>query len=148
MFLNRNPKITRSQVRSPCRLVWFLLTLGHWGRLRGISKGRVMVQCKIVGWCASKNFPMELLVRVLVGSSRLVWEKNVSQLLFLQEQCVQRAHLSLFGIIITLILFILLLRARVLSRYPKVKSPWFETRCGKIILFSDFPVVGVVRAKV
>ena len=47
-----------------------------------------------------------------------------------------------------MIVLILLLRARVLSHNPKVQSPWFDARCVKIILFSDFPIVGAVRAKV
>ena len=42
--------------------------------------------------------------------------------------------------IIIMILLIPLLRARFLSRNPKVEGPRFETRFGKIILFSDFPV--------
>ena len=53
-----------------------------------------------------------------------------------------------FKIVIIMTLLISLLRARFLSRNPKVKSLLFETRLGKIILFSVFPVLGVVRAKV
>ena len=52
-----------------------------------------------------------------------------------------------FRIVIIMILVILLLRARVLSHNPKVKSLQFETRCGKNLV-GDFPILEVIRAKV
>ena len=109
---------------------------------------------EFVSWLPQKLF--QSLVREPLSYSGLLWEKTVSQLLFFEEQCVQivsllwilqRMHLSYFRKIIIMILFFPLLRTRFLSRNQEVESLQFETSFWQKILFSDFPVLGVVRAK-
>ena len=84
---SRDHKVTSSK---PVLVsVLFRRLPSFWDRPRETSEGQAVVQCKIARWYASKTFPMELLVRELVSSSRSMSEKDVSQLLILQWQCVQ-----------------------------------------------------------